>query len=272
MRSLSSRRSSRRRGRARLAAERQGVDKAGRLDVATLLNVRQRLRPGTSSPAAPWCSPPSGSVTFAVITPAGAKPSGRVCRCTRLLISRPAPISRIIASETSATTSAPRTRRRFGAAGAARRAGLQGGVQIGRRGAPRRREPEKQPGADRNRRDEGHHRPVHGDGIQPRDGLGQRAAEDRENPGRERRGRPARRRSRAAGSRSAAAGRRRGVPAPRIVRMAISRGRVAACASSRLATFAQAMSSTRPTAARKIVSDVRTSPTRYSCSGTRSTS
>ena len=60
---------------------------------------------------------------------------------------------------------------------------------------------------------------------------------------------------------------RRARPAPSARRIAISRCRTDERASSRFATFAQAMSSTQPTAASSVSSAGRTSPTRSSCSG-----
>ena len=60
---------------------------------------------------------------------------------------------------------------------------------------------------------------------------------------------------------------RRARPAPSARRIAISRWRTDERASSRFATFAQAISSTQPTAASSVSSAGRTSPTRSSCSG-----
>jgi hypothetical protein len=62
----------------------------------------------------------------------------------------------------------------------------------------------------------------------------------------------------------------RPLPAPNATRTATSRSRAAARASSRLATFAQAMSSTSPTAPLKTRSAGRTSPTRSSFIATTS--
>ena len=56
--------------------------------------------------------------------------------------------------------------------------------------------------------------------------------------------------------------------APSAARTAISCCRASARDSSRLATFAHAISSTKPTAPSSISSDRRTSPTTCSCSGT----
>ena len=61
---------------------------------------------------------------------------------------------------------------------------------------------------------------------------------------------------------------RRARPAPRAARTAISRWRPSARDRSRFATFAQAMSSTKPTDPASTMSDRRTSPTTCSCSGT----
>ena len=56
-------------------------------------------------------------------------------------------------------------------------------------------------------------------------------------------------------------------PAPSAARTAISDSRAAARASSRLATLAQAMSSTKPTAPSRTSTERRMSPTIASCSG-----
>ena len=137
------------------------------------------------------------------------------------------------------------------AAAAVRRAfGRRPQRHVGRRArrVQRRRQAEEQTARQRQRGDEGDRAHVDRRVQQRRLLGGEERRQDVGGPQRQRAGRRSRRRGRAAGSRSAAGGPGALRPAPSASRTAISRSRAIARDTSRPATLAQAMTSTRPTA------------------------
>ena len=131
--------------------------------------------------------------------------------------------------------------------------------------------PKRMPVTQRDRQGEGEHAPVHADGgavfadaRQAGGTDGQQRAHADEIPGPA----PARRPSSASITLSVSSWRMmRARFAPSAERMANSRLRPVARTSSRLATLAQAISSTRPTAPSRTSSELRASPTMESRSG-----
>ena len=201
------------------------------------------------------------------------KPRSTRCRCMKLRMSSPAPVSSIDDERDLRGDQRAAQSLRAAAAGSA----ADGFAQ---RASRRRRATTAAPGASPKAIPVTTARPSvtaeHGeidpDLIEPRDVLRRHAREHAQSTPRQRRHLTPPRARTAGCSRSAAGRTSRVRAAPRATRTLISRSRTAARESMRLATFAHAMSSTAPTAAIITHSDVRSvRPTTCSGSGTRCT-
>ena len=202
----------------------------------------------------------AGNRSFMESTFSGRKPGSTARSLRKLWSSKPAPVSSVTGERTSATTITRFVRLRGAPACRAACAGAQRRREIGLAGLHRGQDAEDEA---RNQRDAG----GHGE----RDAVDRRVATTRQMfVARDRAARACRDRAtakptaaptaRGARSRSSAGARAAPRPAPSAVRTAISLSRAVARTSMRLATFAQAISSTSATAPSMMNSGLRMSP------------